>query len=229
MRAVIELKDVWKIYDTGENKFAALKGINLSVFQKEFLAIMGPSGSGKSTMLSSVGALDTPTKGMIYLDGKNILHLTESELAQLRNKKIGFVFQAFNLINSLTALENVALPMIFNGISRDERIKRAGTLLDEVGLSHKKRSFPNQLSGGEKQRVAIARSLANDPEVILADEPTGNLDSKTGAGILALLKNLNKQEGKTLIIVTHDSSIAKEADRIAHLGDGSLIRIEQKR
>ncbi|MAG47335.1 macrolide ABC transporter ATP-binding protein [archaeon] len=225
---MIELKEVWKNFKVGDDEFSALSGVNLDVFPEEFLVIMGPSGSGKSTMLNSVGALDTPSKGNIILDGKNILDLEESDLAQLRNKKIGFVFQAFNLINSLTALDNVALPLIFNGTEKEERIRKAEELLGKVGLSHRKYSLPNQLSGGEKQRVAIARALVNNPEVILADEPTGNLDSKTGTTILELLQELKEKEGKTLIIVTHDDKIAKQADRIARLKDGKIINIEKK-
>ncbi|MFH1591937.1 MAG: ABC transporter ATP-binding protein [Candidatus Woesearchaeota archaeon] len=225
MEKVIELKQVWKIYKIEEVTYPALRGATLDVFKGEFLAIMGPSGSGKSTILNSVGALDVPTKGEILLDGKNIAHLAESELAQIRGRKIGFIFQAFNLISSLNALENVILPMTFQGIQADERIARAKKLLELVGLEHRMKNLPSQLSGGEKQRVAIARSLSNNPEVILADEPTGNLDSKTGKEILELLRKLQKSENKTLVMVTHDNKIAKQADRTAYLSDGKVIRI----
>ena len=176
-------------------------------------------------MLNSVGALDVPTKGKIFLDNNNIGTLSESALAQLRGQKIGFVFQAFNLINSLTVLQNVMLPMMFQNKDQQFQKTRATELLTQVGLGHRLKNLPTQISGGEKQRVAIARALANDPEVILADEPTGNLDSKTGKEIIELLKNLQKTKNKTLIIVTHDSSIAKQADRIAHLKDGQIIQI----
>src|SRR3989344_980415 len=228
MEKIIELKDVWKIYKMDEVDFPALQGANLEVQKGEFLAIVGPSGSGKSTMLNAVGALDVPSKGEIFLDGKNIAHLYESDLAQIRGKKIGFIFQSFHLIPSLSALENVMLPMTFQGFSREERLKRGKELLAAVVLGDKLNNLPSQLSGGEMQRVAIARALANNPEVILADEPTGNLDSKTGIEILGLLKKLNKEERKTLIIVTHDEKISKEADRIAYLEDGKVVRVEKK-
>ena len=189
---------------------------------------MGASGSGKSTMLNSVGALDIPSKGQILLENIDIATLDESNLAQIRGKKIGFVFQAFNLISSLSALENVMLPMTFQGISRKERIEKATKLLNLVGLGNRLDNRPRELSGGEKQRVAIARALANDPEVILADEPTGNLDSNTGKEIIELLKKLQKEQGKTLVMVTHDVNIAKQADRIACLSDGKVIKISDK-
>src|SRR3989344_1794436 len=224
---IIELNEVWKIYKMDEVDFPALQGMNLDVNKGEFLAVVGPSGSGKSTALNAIGALDIPTKGVIYLDEKDISKLSESELAQIRGKKIGFVFQSFHLIPSLSALENVALPMTFQRISITERMKRAEELLILVGLKDKLNNLPSQLSGGQSQRVAIARALANNPEVILADEPTGNLDSKTGVEILNLLKNLNKKEGKTLIVVTHDEKIAKEADRIAYLEDGKVVSVKK--
>jgi len=225
MNKIIELKDVWKIYKIDSFEFAALRGINLDIVKGEFIAIMGSSGSGKSTLLNSVGALDVPSKGRIILDGHDIALLPESDLAQIRGQRIGFIFQAFNLVPSLSAIENVMLPMTFQGILRKERIQRAEKLLDAVGLKEKLYSKPNTLSGGQRQRVAIARSLSNNPEVILADEPTGNLDSKTGGDILNLLINLQKTENKTLIIVTHDEKIAKRADRIAVLSDGQVVKI----
>ena len=225
MNKIIELKDVWKIYKIDSFEFAALRGINLDIVKGEFIAIMGSSGSGKSTLLNSVGALDVPSKGRIILDGHDIALLPESDLAQIRGQRIGFIFQAFNLVPSLSAIENVMLPMTFQGILRKERIQRAEKLLDAVGLKEKLYSKPNTLSGGQRQRVAIARSLSNNPEVILADEPTGNLDSKTGGDILNLLINLQKTENKTLIIVTHDEKIAKRADRIAVLSDGRVLKI----
>lgn len=227
-KKIIELKDVWKIYKMDEVDFPALRGMSLEVNQGEFLAVIGPSGSGKSTALNAIGALDIPSKGIIYLDEKDISKLSESELAQIRGRKIGFVFQSFHLIPSLSTLENVMLPMMFQGISKEERITRAKELLNAVGLSDKINNLPSQLSGGQRQRVAIARALSNNPEVILADEPTGNLDSKTGAEILSLLKKLN-EEGKTLIVVTHDEKIAREAGRIAYLEDGKVVKVEKKK
>jgi len=221
---IIELRDVWKIYQMGEVEVNALRGMNFKVKRNEFVSIMGPSGSGKSTAVNMVGCLDIPTKGEVYLDGKNIAHLPESTLAQIRGRKIGFVFQTFNLIQTLSAKENVMLPMIFQGIPVDKRIKRAEKLLRLVELEKRMNHRPSELSGGERQRVAIARSLANDPDVILADEPTGNLDSKTGNIVMDFLKNLNKKEGKTIIMVTHDVNLAKHADRIAYLMDGVIIK-----
>lgn len=221
---VIELKDVWKIYKMGNVEVAALRGMNLKVDKGEFVSIMGPSGSGKSTAVNMVGCLDVPTKGMIFLDGKDISHLSESDLAQIRGKKIGFIFQKFNLINTLTAIENVMLPMSFQNISKDEQYKRAVKLLELVDLMDRKDHRPTELSGGQQQRVAIARSLANNPEVILADEPTGNLDSKTGNIVMDFLKKMNKHEGKTIIMVTHDDDLAQYADRIEYLKDGAIVK-----
>ena len=221
---IIELRNVWKIYQMGKVDVNALRGMNFSVKKREFVSIMGPSGSGKSTAVNMVGCLDIPTKGDVYLDGKNIAHLPESTLAQIRGRKIGFIFQTFNLIQTLSAKENIILPMIFQGIPADKREKRAEKLLRLVQLEDRMNHKPSELSGGERQRVAIARSLANDPDVILADEPTGNLDSKTGQVIMKFLKDLNKKEGKTIIMVTHDANLAKYADRIAHLRDGVIIK-----
>lgn len=219
---VIQLEDVWKIYQMDSVQVPALRGIHLDVKKGEFLVILGPSGSGKSTLLNMIGSLDLPTKGKIFLDGRNIAKLPESDLAQLRGRKIGFVFQVFNLIPSLSALENVGLPMIFQGVSSDERIKKAGDLLKKVNLGHRLTHLPSELSGGERQRVAIARALVNDPEVILADEPTGNLDSKSGKEIVEMLRNFNK-EGKTVIMITHERSLARYADRVCLLKDGQII------
>lgn len=221
---IIRLENVWKIYDMGKVKVEALRGIDILIKRKEFVAIMGPSGSGKSTCVNMVGCLDVPTKGNIFLEKQNIAHLSESSLAQIRGKKIGFIFQQFNLIQTLSALENVTLPMIFQGTTREEREKIAKKLLEMVGLADRMHHKPNELSGGEQQRVAIARSLANDPEVILADEPTGNLDTKTGNKVMDFLKKLNKSEGKTVIMVTHDKDIAKHADRIIYLKDGQTVK-----
>ena len=207
----------------GKVKVNALRGLNLEIRKGEFVAIMGPSGSGKSTAVNMVGALDIPTKGKIYLEKHDISKLPESDLAQIRGKKIGFIFQQFNLINTLSALENVTLPMIFQDIGRDERLETGKNLLQMVGLQERIDHKPTELSGGEQQRVAIARSLANDPEVVLADEPTGNLDSKTGQMVIKFLEGLNKK-GKTIIMVTHDTNVAKHAHRIEFLKDGKIIK-----
>ncbi|MBM3200078.1 ABC transporter ATP-binding protein [Candidatus Woesearchaeota archaeon] len=218
---IIQLEDVWKIYQMDSVQVTALRGVHLDVRRGEFLVILGPSGSGKSTLLNMIGSLDLPTKGKIFLDGKNIANMHESELAQLRGKKIGFVFQTFNLIPSINALENVGLPMTFQGTSSEERKKSAEALLKKVGLGPRMLHLPSELSGGERQRVAIARALVNDPEVILADEPTGNLDSKSGKEIVALLSQLNK-EGKTVIMITHERTLAAYADRTCLLKDGMI-------
>ena len=221
-KPIIELKDVKKIYRMGEIDVSALNGVSLEILRGEFITIMGPSGSGKSTLMNMVGCLDVPTYGNIYLDGADISKMSESGLAQIRGKKIGFVFQKFNLLQTLTALENVTIPMMFQNVPEDERRERALKLLDMVGLLDRANHKPSELSGGQQQRVAIARSLANDPDVILADEPTGNLDTKTGKDIMDMLKKLHK-EGKTIIMVTHDSNVAKQAKRIVLIKDGMVV------
>ena len=228
-KIVIELKNVWKTYQLGEHFVHALRGLDLNVYEGEFLAIRGPSGSGKSTSMNLVGCLDIPTKGIIKLDGINIANLSESDLAQIRGKKIGFIFQKFNLLPNLTAKENVMLPLIFQNIPEEERLDIAERLLTEIGLKERMNHTPGQLSGGEQQRVAIARALAVDPEVILADEPTGNLDQKTGEKIMELLKYLNRKKGKTVVFVTHDVDLAGHADRIAFLVDGQIIKTKTRR
>ena len=223
MAELIEFKDVWKIYKMGKVDVPALRGISFKINKGELVGIVGPSGSGKSTCMHLIGSLDIPTKGKVLIKGKDITKFSESELATLRGKEIGFVFQTFNLIPSLTALENVELPMVFQNIKENERRKRAIELLKKVGLSHRINHLPAEMSGGERQRVAIARALANNPDIILADEPTGNLDSKTGKEIMDLLINLNKEHRKTVIIVTHDLNIAKGLKRLIHLKDGKII------
>jgi len=221
--AIIRLEDVWKTYKMGEVEVSALKGVSLNINKEDFLVITGASGSGKSTMMNLVGCLDLPTKGSIYLDGRDISKLSESELASIRGKKIGFIFQQFNLIPNLTALENVMLPAEFQDLPTAAARKKAESLLNLVGLGDRMHHLPSQLSGGQQQRVAIARSLSNDPDVILADEPTGNLDSKSGSDVMSLLWSLWKKEGKTVIVVTHDLGLAKHGKRQIQLKDGQIV------
>ena len=222
MEPIIQLKDISKTYKMGDSEVHALQDVDLKIGRGDFLAIVGPSGSGKSTMMNLVGALDFASKGDIFLDEQNIEHMEESDLANVRGRKIGFVFQTFNLIPTLTAIENIAIPMIFQEINKEERVKKAEEILSQVKLTHRKNHFPNELSGGERQRVAIGRALANDPEVILADEPTGNLDSKTGLEIMKLFSELNK-EGKTIIVVTHDLNLIKYAQKVLKIKDGRIV------
>ncbi|MDO8623515.1 MAG: ABC transporter ATP-binding protein [archaeon] len=227
-KKIIELKNVSKHYQMGENLVRAVDGIDLDIEEGDFVAIMGPSGSGKSTSMNLIGSLDLATKGNIYLDGYDIEHLEESELAQIRGKKIGFIFQQFNLIPNLTAKENVMLPMLFQNIEEEGRERKAEELLKLVELEDRMNHYPNQLSGGQQQRVAIARSLANDPDVILADEPTGNLDTKTGQKVMEFLNKLN-EKGKTIILVTHDPDLAREHARILYsIKDGKVENVEKK-
>ena len=222
MKPVVSLINVNRVYGEGENKFYALNNINLEIKEGEFIAIIGPSGSGKSTLMNIIGLLDRPTSGKYLLDGQEVVKFDENHLADLRNKKIGFVFQSFNLLPRTSALDNVALPLIYSNISRDERTIKAKDALTGVGLAEKFNSKPNQLSGGQQQRVAIARALVTNPQIILADEPTGNLDTKTGEDIMKLFSELNK-EGKTVILITHEKDIAKKAKRIIQLRDGRII------
>ncbi len=227
-KGIIVLKDVKKYYPLGLTEVKAVDGISMTIRQGDFVAIMGPSGSGKSTAINLVGSLDVPTKGDVYLDGHNISHLSESDLAQVRGRKIGFIFQQFNLIRNLTAKENVMLPMIFQGTDEFERQQKAEELLKVVELGHRMNHYPSELSGGEQQRVAIARALANNPEVILADEPTGNLDTKTGEKVMEFLNKFNNQ-GKTVVMVTHAPELAlKYADKIYWLKDGKIDKITRK-
>ncbi len=217
---VIELENVRKVYDSGSTRVEALKGVNLRVRRGEFLMVVGPSGSGKSTLLHIMGALDTPTSGRVRIAGREISRLSDRELARIRSRYVGFVFQEFNLIETLTALENVMFPMTLAGREDEELAKR---LLLKVGLSEEHfNKFPNQLSGGERQRVAIARALANDPEVILADEPTGQLDTRNSRRIIKVFRRLS-DEGKTVVVVTHDLSLIKWADRVIVLRDGQIV------
>jgi len=216
------LEKVCKAYQIDSFVVKVLNHVSLEIKKNEFIALVGPSGSGKTTLMNLIGLLDTPTSGKIFLEGKDVSHLDESKLAEIRNRKIGFVFQTFNLIPRTSALANVELPLIYAGIPDEERKERAAQMLTNIGLKERMNHFPNQLSGGEQQRVAIARALINRPSLILADEPTGNLDSKTGAQILEIFKKLNK-EGNTIVLITHDLEIAKAAKRIIKIYDGQII------
>jgi len=219
----IKVDHISKIYKNDEVETVALTDISFEVSKSEFIALMGPSGSGKSTLMHILGALDTPTSGKYFLDGTDVGSLTDDELAEIRNHKIGFVFQAFNLLPRTTALKNVTIPMIYAGIAKESREKSAQKLLGAVGLADRLFHTPNQLSGGQQQRVAIARALINEPKLLLADEPTGNLDSKSGNEIIKIFGKLNSQ-GKTVVVVTHDEEIAKESKRIIRIDDGKIIK-----
>ena len=220
---IIKLENTWKVYQLGKVELIALKNVNLDVNPGDFVTIMGASGSGKSTLLNIIGCLDSPTKGKVFLKGKDISLLSEDELSQLRGKTIGFVFQEFNLLPNLDALENVMMPMIFQGTPVEQRKKRAHDLLVSVGLGERIYHQPAELSGGERQRIAIARAFANDPELVIADEPTGNLDSTTGKKIMEILTDFHKREGKTIIVVTHDPHIADYSEKIVEIKDGEII------
>lgn len=222
----VELDDVHRTYWMGEQPVHAIAGVSLSLDHGSYTAVMGPSGSGKSTMMNLIGCLDTPTEGEIYLNGSDVTAMTDRERTALRGKEIGFVFQTFNLMPKLTAVENVELPLQFQTVSRAERRARATELLEQVGLADRAEHRPNELSGGQRQRIAIARALVNEPTLILADEPTGNIDTKTGARIMELFADLNA-EGNTILMVTHEPHIAKHADRIVHLLDGTIERTEE--
>jgi len=219
---LIKLENVWKIYQLGKIELVALKGISLEIAPGSFIAIMGPSGSGKSTLLNILGCLDVPTKGKVFLKSQDISLLSEDKLAQIRGKTIGFVFQEFNLLSHLTAIENVTMPMIFQGISDVERQRKARELLISVGLKERILHQPVELSAGERQRVAIARSFANNPELVIADEPTGNLDSVTGKKIMEILTDFHQKKGKTIVVVTHDPNIASYSKEIINIKDGQI-------
>ncbi len=224
-RDILQLDRVCKYYQMGDSRVDALREVSLTVHENDYMAVFGPSGSGKSTLLHMMGLLDVPSCGRVLVDGKDVSRLQENELARIRGKKIGFIFQVFNLVPSLTALENVSLPMMIYGVPKYEREKRAEDLLSSLDMGNRVGHLPGELSGGQRQRVAIARSLANNPEVILADEPTGNLDSKTGEEVVEIFNQLHR-EGKTLIVVTHDPDIARNTDEIVRIRDGQVVEHE---
>ena len=224
MKPIIEIKNLWKTYKMGFQEIHALNDLSLDIFPNEYVAIMGPSGSGKSTLMNVLGCLDTPTAGDYFLNETNVSGMTDADLAEVRNKEIGFVFQTFNLLSRQTALDNVALPLVYAGLNKSQRQERAQQVLSSVGLGDRVDHRPNQLSGGQRQRVAVARALVNDPSIILADEPTGNLDTKTSYEIMALFDELH-QQGNTIILVTHEEDIAMYAERVVTLRDGKVEKI----
>ncbi len=220
--SLIEIRDMYKIYNPGENEVRAIDGVNLTIEHGEFVAIIGQSGSGKSTLMNMLGLLDVPTSGKYLLNGKDVDGLDDDELSEIRNKEIGFIFQGFNLITSLTAVENVELPLVYRGMKKEERNELAVSALNRVGLSHRLDHLPKQMSGGQQQRVAIARAVAARPPIILADEPTGNLDSHSGVEVMKILHELH-EEGRTVILITHDNDIANEAERVIRIQDGQIV------
>lgn len=222
MDALVDIRDICKVYNPGENEVRALDHVNLKIHENEFVAIIGQSGSGKSTLMNMLGCLDVPTSGTYMLHDKDVSHMSDDELSDIRNKEIGFIFQGFNLIANLTAMENVELPLIYRGVSKRERIRLSETALDKVGLKNRKTHKPSEMSGGQQQRVAIARAIAQAPPIILADEPTGNLDSGSSKEIMEILKGLH-EEGRTVILITHDNDIAAQAKRVIKIMDGRIV------
>jgi putative ABC transport system ATP-binding protein len=227
-QVLIKLQDIGKRYVIGSEEIFALRGVDLEIYKGEFVALMGPSGSGKSTLMNILGCLDTPTKGSYILNGTDVSNLNDNELAEIRNKEIGFVFQTFNLLPRSSSLENVALPLVYAGIAKEARTTRAIETLESVGLGNRMYHKPNELSGGQRQRVAVARALVNNPAIILADEPTGNLDTKTSIEIMGLIEEIH-QKGNTIILVTHEEDIAKHAHRIVRMRDGAIESDEQNK
>ena len=221
MSVLVDVQDICKVYNPGENEVRALDHVSVQIYEKEFVAIIGQSGSGKSTLMNMLGCLDVPTSGTYMLHGQDVSHMSDDELSDIRNKEIGFIFQGFNLIPNLTALENVELPLIYRGVSKKERLELAAEALKKVGLENRMGHKPSEMSGGQQQRVAIARAIAQAPPVILADEPTGNLDSASSKEIMGILKDLH-EEGRTIIIITHDNEIAAQAKRVIKIMDGKI-------
>lgn len=224
MSALVDIRDICKVYNPGENEVRALDHVDLQIHENEFVAIIGQSGSGKSTLMNMLGCLDIPTSGTYMLHDKDVSHMSDNELSDIRNKEIGFIFQGFNLIANLTAMENVELPLIYRGVSRKERARLSETALEKVGLGKRKSHKPSEMSGGQQQRVAIARALSTKPAIVLADEPTGNLDSETSGQVMELLQRTLKDLGQTMVMITHNEAVAAEADRILHIKDGKLIK-----
>lgn len=229
MEKVIEVKNLYKLYRVGDEVVRALDGLDFTICKGEFCAIVGTSGSGKSTLLNMLAGLEKPTKGSIVIDGQHIEQLNEEQLVKFRRENVGFIFQSFHLLSTMNAVENVALPLSFRGMHKEERLKRADRMLELVNLKKHKKHRPNQMSGGQQQRVGVARALVVDPKIIFADEPTGNLDSHTSEEVMELMKKVVKEQQKTLVMVTHDAHLATYADRIFHIKDGEIINIEENR
>ena len=228
-KPVIQVRNLHKVYSIGKNKVHALNGVSLDIYEGEFCAIVGTSGSGKSTMLNMLAGLEKPTKGQVVINGAHIEKMNENQLVKFRRDHVGFIFQSFNLLSTMTAQENVALPLTFRGTEKKERLKKAGELLELVGLPEHKKHKPNEMSGGQQQRVGVARALVVDPEIIFADEPTGNLDSNTSKDIMDMMQKVVKEQKKTLVMVTHDNHLAAIADRVFHIIDGKIVKIEDNR
>ncbi len=225
-KVIIEVEDLYKIYKVGNNKVPALNGVSFKVYEGELIAIVGTSGSGKSTLLNMLAGLEKPSKGKIQIDGKRIDKLNENQLVKFRGERVGFIFQSFNLLGNMNALENVALPLTFKGVHKADRTKKAKAMMKLVGLSEHRQHMPNQMSGGQQQRVGVARALVVNPSIVFADEPTGNLDSNTTKDILELMRNVVNEQNKTLVMVTHDRNLAQVADRVIHIRDGKIKKIE---
>ncbi len=228
-KPMIQVRNLHKVYSIGKNRVHALNGVSLDIYEGEFCAIVGTSGSGKSTMLNMLAGLEKPTKGQIVIAGQHIESMNETKLVKFRRDHVGFIFQSFNLLATMTAVENVALPLTFRGVDKKTRLKKAAELLELVGLPEHKKHKPNEMSGGQQQRVGVARALVVDPQIIFADEPTGNLDSHTSQDVMNLMRKVVREQNKTLVMVTHDNHLASYADRIFHIIDGKIVKIEDNR
>nr|WP_296957094.1 ABC transporter ATP-binding protein [uncultured Mediterraneibacter sp.] len=229
MEKVISVKNLYKLYRVGDSYVHALNGVDFEIYKGEFCAIVGTSGSGKSTLLNMLAGLEKPTRGEVVLNGEHIEKMNEEQLVRFRRENVGFIFQSFNLLGTLDAVENVALPLTFRGVSRDVRLKKANHMLDLVKLTKYKKHLPNQMSGGQQQRVGVARALVSDPKIIFADEPTGNLDSHTSEDVMHLMQQIVREQNRTLVMVTHDNHLAEYADRVFHIIDGNIVKIEDNR